>query len=109
MKLSSDAIIAKEKIVNYLLQWQPENDKSKFLAFAGYEKENWKLLEEDIRKQLLSLNATLIEQTRFGDVFEIRGTLIGPNKIFLNVISVWMFEYKTQQSKFITLFPDKEK
>lgn len=36
MKLPSDAIIAIEKITNYLLQWRPENDKSQILAQAGY-------------------------------------------------------------------------
>ncbi len=36
MKLPSDAIIAIEKMANYLLQWRPENDKSQFLAPAVY-------------------------------------------------------------------------
>ncbi len=37
MKLPQDAIIAEAKITRYLLQWKPEDDKSKFLSQAGYE------------------------------------------------------------------------
>lgn len=36
MKLAADAVIARAKAANYLLKWQPENDKSQFLALAGY-------------------------------------------------------------------------
>ena len=36
MKLPADAVIAREKLTRYLLRKLPENDKSGFLAMAGY-------------------------------------------------------------------------
>ena len=35
MKLSANAVIAREKLTGYLLRKLPENDKSAFLAQAG--------------------------------------------------------------------------
>lgn len=40
MKLPSDAHIAQEKLTRYLLQPRPEDDKSAFLARAGYTLDN---------------------------------------------------------------------
>ena len=34
--------------------------------------------------------------------------LLGPNGVSLRVITIWMAEYASRQTKFITLFPDKE-
>ena len=100
MKLSVDAIIAQAKLTQYLLKYLPQDDKSKFLAQAGYTQENWQQLEKDLREQILPRDATLSEQSRFGDKYEIRGTLTGVNGIVLLVV--------TEQTKFITLFPNKD-
>jgi hypothetical protein len=35
------------------------------------------------------------------------GTLTGPNGLILRVITIWMKEDTTNQTKFVTLFPDK--
>jgi len=56
-------MIATEKVTSYLLQWRPTDDKSAFLARAGYTIENGRRLMADIREQLLQLEAELIEQT----------------------------------------------
>ena len=108
MKLSDPALIAAEKLTEYLLKWQPENDKSKFLERAGYTQAGWQQLADDIRNQIFSLDAGLIRKTPYGDMYEIRGSLTGPNGAKLKVITIWMVEYKTQNAKFITLYPDKE-
>ena len=108
MKISENAIITREKITDYLLKWQPDNDKSKFLARAGYSSDNWQRLLEDIRTQILPIDAELMRKTAYGDLFRIRGKLLGPNGVSLRVITVWMAEYASRQTKFITLFPDKE-
>ena len=108
MKLSVEATIAPEKITNYLLQWRPENDKSGFLARTGYDSENWEQLANDLRRQILPREARLTERTRYGDVYEIRGILTGPLGVPLRVVTIWMIEHESQQTKFITLFPDKE-
>ena len=108
MKLPENAIITPEKITDYLLKWQPDNDKSKFLALAGYTLDNWRRLSEDIRIQILPVEAELRSKTAYGDLFRIRGELLGPNGVDLKVITIWMTEEASRQTKFITLFPDKE-
>jgi hypothetical protein len=108
MRLSRDATIASVKLTKYLLVWREVDDKSKFLAQAGYSQENWQQLEADLRNQILPLEAVPSgEPNRFGDVYEIRGILSGVNGINLAVVTIWMIEYETQQTKFITLYPDK--
>jgi hypothetical protein len=109
LKISSTATIAKEKIRDYLLKWQPDNDKSKFLELAGYRSKDWQRLVDDIRTQILPADAEIIRKTPYGDLFRIRNELNGPNGATLRVVTVWMQEYVSGETKFITLFPDKEK
>lgn len=109
MKLSSDAVISIEKMANYLLTWRPENDKSRFLALAGYTENDAVRLANDIRQQLLTLDAELEGNTEYGDVYMMVGSLVGPNGRALRVTSIWMIERSTSQTKFITLYPAKEK
>jgi len=91
------------KVANYLLEWRPENDKSRFLAQAGYTSEHVDQLAEDIRRQLLPLEAEFEESTEYGDKYRIVGALIGPNGRTLRVVSVWMIEAATRTTKFLTL------
>ena len=108
MKLPFNSIISEEKIRNYLLEWQPANDKSKFLSKAGYTQENWQDLVFDIREQILSREAEFVRKTPYGDMYEIRGILTGRNRVSVKVKTIWMKENKSKNTKFITLFPDKE-
>ena len=63
MKLPS---LAARKITEYLLRWRPEDDKSGFLAQAGYTVETSERLVTDIREQLVPLEAELVEETEYG-------------------------------------------
>jgi len=49
MKLPADTLIAPKKLTQYLLVVRKRNDKSKWLAQAGYVLENWRELEKDLR------------------------------------------------------------
>lgn len=105
MKLPPDALIAPDKLTRYLLRWRPEDDKSAFLAKAGYTLENSEQLRQDIQNQILSLDASFLESTEYGPKYAIRGSLHGPNGCELRVITIWMTEEATRQTKFITLYP----
>jgi hypothetical protein len=108
VKLSRDATIAPAKLNLYLLVWRSVDDKSKFLAQAGYGLGNWTQLETDLRDQILSLEAVpSSESNRFGQVYEIRGNLVGPNGLSLAIWTIWMVEFETGVTKFITLSPDR--
>ena len=107
MKLPRDAVIASEKLTRYLLVKRPVGDKSEFLKQAGYSLDNWRQLEQDIRQQILSKDAVSIERTEYGEFFEIRASLTGPNGVGLNLRTVWMQESGSGITKFITLYPDR--
>lgn len=109
MKLPIDSLIANVKLKDYLLLHKRRNDKSQWLAQVGYTLENWQLLENDLRTQILSLDATITDQTKYGQMYEIRGRLIGPNGKALLVCTIWMTEMASGITKFITMFPDKRR
>ena len=105
MKLPSNSVIAPEKLTQYLLVPQRRSDKSGWLALAGYQVANWRILESDLRTQILVLDAKPLEQTVYGQMFEITGHLRGPNGQVLSVRTIWMTETATGITKFITLYP----
>jgi len=109
MKLSSDAIISESKVKDYLLSFRKRSDKSQWLEKAGYNSENWKRLQQDIRMQLLIREAVLIQVNEFGNLYEIKGKLNGPNGKSLQVRSIWMDEHGTKLTKFITMYPLKNR
>ena len=107
MRLTADATIARDKLTRYLLVYQTRGDKSAFLKLGGYTVENADQLLEDLREQLLPLDAAPLHSTKFGEFYEIRGTLTGPNGVSLRVRSIWMKEHLSGVTKFITLIPER--
>lgn len=103
--LPQDSIIAQEKLTNYLLVPLDKDDKSKFLARAGYTLDNWQQLEQDIRIQVLTQPAEPIETNRYGEKYAIRAYLRGVNGVEINILTIWMVTNGT--AKFVTLVPDK--
>ena len=98
-------MIAEEKLTKYLLVLLPKDDKSKFLAQAGYRLDNWQQLEQDLRTQVLTQPAALIETSRYGRKYLIRACLRGAQAVELNILSVWM--ETDGVTRFVTLVPDK--
>ena len=107
MKLPPDTFIAQKKLTHYLLTWRQEDDKSEFLARAGYTLERAGQLEADLRHQLVPLETELLDHGEYGDKHVIRGRLKGPNGRVLPVVSIWMIESATGKAKFVTLYPNK--
>lgn len=109
MLLPANALISPEKLIRYLLRPRKRNDKSTWLAQAGYSIETWRVLENDLRRQILSLEAVPTDHTQYGQTYEIRGQLIGPNGKSMAMSTIWMTENATGVTKFITLYPNKGK
>lgn len=108
MKLPQDAVISERKIKEYLLTPRVEDGKSGFLALAGYSLQTWRQLEADLRCQIEERDALLIQTTRYGEMYQIKGQLTGPNGKVLDVITVWVRLHATGETRFVTLIPDKE-
>jgi hypothetical protein len=109
MKLPLDAEIPLPKLLQYLLVPLARADKSKFLAQAGYTTDNADQLLADLRSQVLPLDVIPAGTTKFGDFFEIRAGLRGPNGVTLRVKTIWIREHLSGSTRFVTLLPDKSK
>ncbi|MEQ1859251.1 MAG: DUF6883 domain-containing protein [Chthoniobacteraceae bacterium] len=108
MKLPQDATVAPAKISQYLLRYRDQDDKSQLLAQAGYTAEDATRLLNDIRNQLLPLDAELIGPSDYGNKYRICGVLRGPNGRELRVASIWITLEATGVTKFLTLYPDNK-
>ncbi len=106
MRLPADAVIAEDKLTHYLLIPHARGDKSAFLAQAGYALENAGQLLRDLRSQILPLDAQRLESNEFGQYYQIRGTLVGPNGVALPVRTIWLTEHLSGITKFVPLIPD---
>jgi len=108
VRLPDDVIIPQDKLIRYLLLPREENDKSKFLALAGYTLANWEVLERDLRQLAQDNEISDIETSPYGIKYEVRGTLTGPNGRTLHVVTIWIKLEATGETRFVTLFPDRE-
>lgn len=104
MRIPDNAIIPREKLTHYLLVPQPKNDKSGFLAQAGFTQENPDLLEKAIRLLIAENEAIVARQNEYGIFYRVVGDLYGPNGI-LSTVTVWIQLTKGEQYRFITLKP----
>ena len=80
MKLPAISIIVREKVTRYLLVPQARGDKAGFLERAGYTRADADQLLRDLRLQL-PLDAVPTKSNKFGQYYEIRGSLTGPKGV----------------------------
>lgn len=107
MKLtnSENAFIAKEKILDYLLDEENSKGKSSFFNLFGYFKHNFEDLAIDLIKLASSEEVSETEQTKFGLKFIILGNIIAPNGRSIILISVWIIKNNEDFPRFITAYP----
>ncbi|NJL89420.1 MAG: hypothetical protein HC916_06165 [Coleofasciculaceae cyanobacterium SM2_1_6] len=103
--LSLNSIIPEAKLTRYLLVWKKKDDKSGFLAQAGYTINSWQSLEQDLRS-LLKNEAVLDRETPFGNIYKIEGILVGSNEVKLKVATFWMIDSFSEDTRFVTLLPN---
>lgn len=105
MKIPKEAIIPDDKITHYLLVWKTRNDKSKFLAQAGFTQDKAEDLKKALRILIENYKAVEDEENEYGIFYQVRGILIGINGVNLNVITIWLKRKADHQFQFITLKP----
>jgi hypothetical protein len=84
------------------------NDKSKFLAQAGFTPEDHEFLEAALRRLLLASEAAEDRTDEYGTFYQVIGELEGVNGVNLNVTTIWLRRKIDQQFQFVTLVPNKE-
>lgn len=104
MKIPVDALISREKLTHYLLMPKRKNDKSRFLAQAGFTQENPDVLETAIRHVIASNEAVADRQDAYGTFYRVEGDLHGPDST-LAVVTVWILQDANDIYRFVTLKP----
>ena len=101
------AVIDPAKLRGYLLSaTHPVGRfKASFFARLGYSADSWQHLDEDLRRQHLLQPARLVESTRYGQKYEIRAILKGPNKQSALVVSIWLVPAGRDIPRFVTAYP----
>lgn len=107
MRIPSNLFIHDPKITNYLLVYQPKDDKSEYLALAGYSQENWQILKRDIMEAVEGAEVAEVTPTGWGTRFKVKNQWYGPNGRLVKVITIWQQDEESDTIKFITLYPDK--
>ncbi|MGB3668655.1 MAG: DUF6883 domain-containing protein [Phormidesmis sp.] len=107
IKIPGDVIIPFAKLTRYLLVERARNDKSKFLAQAGFTLNNHEALDSALRKLILSTEAVEDRTDEYGTFYQAIGSLEGVNGVHLDVVTVWLKRRIDQQFQFVTLVPDK--
>ena len=108
MKIPHDAIIPDTKLTRYLLVPREQDDKSKFLARAGFTLDNPEQLKAAIRQLADTLEAVEDRSNEYGTFYRVEGQLIGINDTNLSVTTIWLMRKVDSQFQFITLIPYKE-
>ncbi len=108
MTISEDIIIPDDKITRYLLVQKARNDKSKFLAQAGFTQENPEALKTAIQTQALAAEAVEDKSNEYGTFYQVKGDLVGANGVHLSVVTVWLQRQMDRKFQFVTLKPLKE-
>jgi hypothetical protein len=106
VKIPDDSVIPFEKLTRYLLVIKVRNDKSKYLAQAGFTPENPEALLQAIRVLTGAVEAEQEKTTDYGTFYQVKGDLIGVNGVRISVITVWLSRKSDGKFQFITLIPD---
>ncbi len=106
MRIPEDLIIPDAKITQYLLVLKARNDKSKFLAQAGFTQENPEVLKLAIQTQALATEAIKDKRNEYGTFYHVEGELIGVNGVNLSVVTVWLQRQIDGKFQFVTLKPN---
>ena len=107
VKIPPNTIVPETKLTRYLLVLKPRNDKSKFLAQAGFTLDTWEALGSALRV-LVGRTEVITDRTdEYGTYYQVTGTLQGVNGRNLKVVTIWLHRLTDQQFQFITLTPNE--
>lgn len=101
------AIIEPAKIRDYLLLQDHPSGRHKAEVFRslGYHTGTWEQLVEDLRTQHLLLDATPRLRDEYGQRYEIRGRLRGPNGRAGKFVSAWFIKTGDDVPRFLSAYP----
>ncbi len=104
------AWIEPAKIRDYLLCKEHAVGRFKAIFFEslGYSTDTWHLLAADLRALALAAEATLGKQTKYGQKYEVHGTLSGPSGRSASIVTVWIVRGGEDVPRFVTALPGEK-
>ena len=101
------AVIDPAKLRDYLLSSSHPvgRFKAAFFTSLGYRREERQRLEEDLHRQVLEGEAIPRQETEYGQKYEIRSMIMGPNGRSAEVVSVWIVLADEDFPRLITAYP----
>jgi len=79
--------------------------KASFFASLGYAPARWELLRDDLNALAREEHAVTGPRTSYGQKYEVRGSLTGPNGRSAAVVTVWIILHGESSPRFVTAFP----
>ena len=107
MRIPKTAVIAPEKLTNYLLLPRLVDDKSRFLRRMGFTQSNPDVLKAAIRQLADEADAGEDGANMYGTFWRVAGILRGP-VANVNVILIWLEWHSDRSFHFITLKPARD-
>jgi hypothetical protein len=86
MQIPSTAIIPADKLSKYLLVHRPWDDKSGYLARAGFRLTEPHQLDNAIRRMIVLYEAVEDGTNDYGTFYRVAGELLGPTGVSLPVV-----------------------
>jgi hypothetical protein len=105
VNIPPDADISMEKLTRYLLMPRVRDDKSKFLAQAGFDQTNPDVLLQAIQDHAAAHEAISDGDNEYGEFYRVEDGLLGPNGITLPVVTIWIRWHIDGSTHFVTLKP----
>lgn len=101
------AIVDDAKVYDYLLS--PDHPTGRFKArvfgAAGYRRDNWQRLRDDLRALAATIDAEAAQTTEFGQRWTGPGELHGPSGVPLPVLTVWLIPSGGAVPRLVTAYP----
>jgi len=106
---AQEGVIPRDKLTRYLLAHRVEDDKSLWLAQAGFTQDNPDDLESAIRDMLERCEAVPDRSNIYGEYYRVEGDLVGADGLALYAVSIWIVKAADPEGKyrFVTLKPGR--
>lgn len=104
---ASLALVAKEKVVDYLLNpAHPDNGgKAEFFGSLGFRREEWELFARALRDLAAAVEATERLESAHGVKYVLEGGLVGPGGRAARVRTIWIVDRGRNRPRLVTAYP----
>ena len=101
------AVVDRAKIRDYLLSMEHPigRFKAAFFCALGYSRGEWERLREDLLEVARTGVAVEGRRNVFGQMYEVRGMLVGPSGRRANITTVWIIVHGDDSPQLVTAFP----